>query len=259
MNGSDKIQTAIIDDDEEFVFALKEHLGFFPEIQLQGCASKYNQSRTLLLKDNLELVFMDIEMPVKSGFELLDEVRKLRKQMFSVVFYTAFDKYMIQGLRESAFDYMLKPVKPEDLKLVIDRFKQRRKIDQPVSFTPVSQGITEIISLPTPIGLRFMDKNNIVLLQCTKEQTNDKPVWKAILTDMSEVKLRTGTTAKDILDLMGKTKFIQINQSAILNLNYLGSIEFKTRDCQLIPPFNAIKLVASRTHLYELRNKYDTL
>jgi len=259
MNGSDKIQTAIIDDDEEFVFALKEHLGFFPEIQLQGCASKYNQSRTLLLKDNLELVFMDIEMPVKSGFELLDEVRKLRKQMFSVVFYTAFDKYMIQGLRESAFDYMLKPVKPEDLKLVIDRFKQRRKIDQPVSFTPVSQGITEIISLPTPIGLRFMDKNNIVLLQCTKEQANDKPVWKAILTDMSEVKLRTGTTAKDILDLMGKTKFIQINQSAILNLNYLGSIEFKTRDCQLIPPFNGIKLVTSRTHLYELRNKYDTL
>ena len=259
MNGSDKIQTAIIDDDEEFVFALKEHLGFFPEIQLQGCASKYNQSRTLLLKDNLELVFMDIEMPVKSGFELLDEVRKLRKQMFSVVFYTAFDKYMIQGLRESAFDYMLKPVKPEDLKLVIDRFKQRRKIDQPVSFTPVSQGITEIISLPTPIGLRFMDKNNIVLLQCTKEQTNDKPVWKAILTDMSEVKLRTGTTAKDILDLMGKTKFIQINQSAILNLNYLGSIEFKTRDCQLIPPFTGIKLVASRTHLYDLRNKYDTL
>jgi len=259
MNGSDKIQTAIIDDDEEFVFALKEHLGFFPEIQLQGCASKYNQSKTLLLKENLELVFMDIEMPVKSGFELLDEVRKLRKVMFSVVFYTAYDKYMIQGLRESAFDYMLKPVKPEDLKQVIDRYKQKRKSDQPVNFAPASQGITEIISLPTPIGLRFMDKNNIVLLQCIKEQTNDKPVWKAILTDMGEVKLRTGTTAKDILDLMGKTKFIQINQSAILNLNYLGSIEFKTRECQLIPPFNGIKQVASRSHLYELRNKYDTL
>ena len=259
MNGSDKIQTAIIDDDEEFVFALKEHLGFFPEIQLQGCASKYNQSKTLLLKENLELVFMDIEMPVKSGFELLDEVRKLRKQMFSVVFYTAFDKYMIQGLRESAFDYMLKPVKTEDLKLVIERYKQKRKSDQPVNFASVSQGITEIISLPTPIGLRFMDKNNIVLLQCIKEQANDKPVWKAILTDLSEVKLRTGTTAKDIQELMGITKFIQINQSAILNLNYLGSVEFKTRDCQLIPPFNGIKLVASRSHLYDLRNKYDTL
>ena len=259
MNGSDKIQTAIIDDDEEFVFALREHLGFFPEIQLQGVASKYNQSKTLLLKENLELVFMDIEMPVKSGFELLDEARKSRKQMFSVVFYTAFDKYILQGLREAAFDYLLKPVKTEDLKSVIDRFKQKRRSDLPVNFTPVSRGITEIISLPTPIGLRFMDKNNIVLLQCTREQTNDKPGWKAILTDMSEVKLRAGTTARDILDLMGKTKFIQINQSAILNLNYLGSVEFKTRDCQLIPPYNGLKLVASRTHLYELRTKYDTL
>jgi len=259
MNESDKIQTAIVDDNEEFVFALKEHLGFFPEIQLLGCASKYNQAKNLLLKEDLELVFMDIEMPVKSGFELLDEVRKLRKQMFSVVFYTAFDKYMIQGLRESAFDYMLKPVKPEDLKLVIDRYKLKRKNDQPVKIVPVSQGITEIISLPTPIGLRFMDKNNIVLLLCIKEQGNEKPVWKATLTDLTEVKLRTGTTAKDILELMGKTKFIQINQSAILNLNYLGSVEFKTRECQVIPPFNGIKLVASRTHLYDLRNKYDTL
>jgi len=259
MIGSDKIQTAIIDDDEEFVFALKEHLGFFPEINLQGCASKYNQSKTLLLKENLDLVFMDIEMPVKSGFDLLDEARKTRKQMFSVVFYTAFDKYLIQGLRESAFDYILKPVKQEDLKNVIDRFKLKQKTEQKVEYSPIVQGINEIISLPTPIGLRFMDKNNILLLQCTKEQVNDKPGWKAILTDMSEVKLRTGTTAKEILDLMGKQKFIQINQSAILNLNYLGSIEFKTRDCQLIPPFNGIKLLASRTHLYELRNKYDTL
>ena len=259
MSVSDKIQTAIIDDDEEFVFALKEHLGFFPEIQLQGCASKYNQSKTLLLKEDLDLVFIDIEMPVKSGFDLLEEARKSRKQMFSVVFYTAFDKYMLQGLRESAFDYMLKPVKPEDLKIVIDRFKQKRKTEQPVYFVPASHGFTDIISLPTPIGLRFLDKNNIVLLQCTKEQAQDKPGWKVILTDMSEVKLRAGTTAKEIIELMGKKRFIQINQSSILNLNYLGSIEFKTRDCQLIPPFNSMKLVVSRTHLYELRNKYDTL
>ncbi len=259
MNGADKIQTAIIDDDEEFVFSLKEHLGFFPEIQLQGCATKYNQAKTLLLKETLELVFMDIEMPVKSGFELLDEARKSRKQMFSVVFYTAFDKYLLQGLREAVFDYIFKPVKPEDLKMVIDRFKLKRKNDLPANFATVSQGFTEIISLPTPIGLRFLDKNNIVMLQCSREQAHDKPGWKAILHDLSEVKLRMGTTAKEILDLMGQRMFIQMNQSAIVNLNYLGSIEFKTRECQLNPPFNGIRVLASRTHLYELRNKYDTL
>jgi two-component system LytT family response regulator len=259
MNGSDKILTAIIDDDEEFVFALKEHLGFFPEIQLQGSASKYNQAKNLLLKEDLELVFMDIEMPVKTGFELLEEARKSRKQPVSVIFYTAFDKYLLQGLRESAFDYLMKPVTTEDLRAVIDRYKVKRKSEQQVNSIPVSQGTTEIISLPTPIGLRFMDKNNIIMLQCTKEQTQDKPGWKAILTDMSEVKLRNGTTAKELLDLMGKRMFVQINQSAILNLQYLGSIEFKTRDCQLIPPFNGIRLLASRTHLSELRNKYDTL
>ncbi len=259
MNGSDKIQAAIIDDDEEFVFALKEHLGFFPEIELQGCASKYNQSKTLLQKENLDLVFLDIEMPIKSGFELLEEARKTRKEMFSVVIYTEADKYILQALREEAFDYILKPVKIEELKTVIERFKLKRRNEQKQIYTPALKGINEIISLPTPIGLRFMDKNNIILLQCTKEQAQDKPGWKAILTDLSEIKLRTGTTAKDIMTLMGDKKFIPVNQSAILNLNYLGSVEFKTRECQLIPPYNGIRVLASRTHLYDLRNKYDTL
>ena len=259
MNGSEKIQAAIIDDDEEFVFALKEHLGFFPEIELQGCASKYNQSKTLLQKENLDLVFLDIEMPVKTGFELLEEARKTRKKMFSVVFYTAYDRYILQGLREEAFDFILKPVKIEELKNVIDRYKLKHSNEQRLTVAPITQGLNEIISLPTPIGLRFMDKNNILLLQCTKEQAQDKPGWKAILTDLSEIKLRTGTTAKDIMALMGEKKFIPVNQSAILNLNYLGSVEFKTRECQLIPPFNGIRVLASRTNLYELRNKYDTL
>jgi two-component system LytT family response regulator len=259
MNVSDKIRTAIIDDDEEFVFALKEHLGFFPEIDLLGCATKYNQAKNLLLKENLDLVFIDIEMPVKTGFELLEDVRKSIKQMFSVVFYTAYDKYIIQGLRESALDYILKPVKREELRNVIDRYNSRRSSEHVMNSPAVYQGFAEIVSLPTPIGLRFMDKSNIIMFQCTRAQINDKPGWTALLTDLTELKLRTGTNAKEILELMGEKNFVQVNQSTILNLNYLGTIEFKTRDCQLVSPFTGLKLTASRTHLYNLRNKFDTL
>ena len=161
MNGSDKILTAIIDDDEEFVFALKEHLGFFPEIQLQGTASKYNQAKNLLLKEDLELVFMDIEMPVKTGFELLEEARKSRKQLFSVIFYTAFDKYLLQGLRESAFDYIMKPVTTEDLRTVIDRYKAKRKSEQQVNSIPVSpcppKIIPRISCIETPNSIEMND------------------------------------------------------------------------------------------------------
>ena len=256
---SDKIHTAIIDDDEDFIFELREHLGFFPEIEIQGCASKYHQARNMLLRENLDLVFMDIEMPVKSGFELLEEIRKVREQMFSVVFYTAYDKYLIQGLRESAFDYILKPVKHDELKIVIERYKNNQKNEISLEAPPSYHLAYEIISLPTPIGLRFMDKNNILLFQYSKELNFDKPAWKVLMTDMSELRLRTGTNAKEIIEIMGKRKFIQVNQSTILNLNYLASIEYKTRDCLLIPPFNRIKMVASRTHLHYLRNIFETL
>lgn len=259
MNGSDKIITAIIDDDEEFVFSLKEHLGFFQEIELLGTASKYTQAKNLLLKDNLDLVFMEIEMPVKSGFELIEEVRKSKEQPFSVIFCTSSDKYVVQALRESALDYLLKPIKPEEIKSAIRRFISNRKSEGQSNFAYVFHGASEIISLPTPTGLRFIEKNHLTLFQCTREQLSEKPTWKAMLTDFSEVKLRNGITAKELMILMGKRNFIQVNQSAILNLNFLASIEFKTRECLLIPPFSGIKVTASRTHLYDLRSQYDTL
>ena len=260
MSVSDKIRIGIIDNDEEIIFALKEYLGFFPEVEVMGCATKYKQAKSLLLREDVDLVFMDVEMPDRTGFELLDEVRKFRKKLFSFIIYTTGDKYLIQGLRNSAFDYIIKPIKREELRNAIDRFISKRNSEQPANPPLFNHLLAEIISLPTPIGLRFMDKNSIVLFQCcTREKMNDKTIWTVLLTDMTEVKLRTGTNAKEILELMGEKKFIPVNQSTILNINYLGSIEFKTRDCLLIPPFTELKLTASRNHLYNLRNKFDTL
>ncbi len=259
MTISDKIRIAIIDNDAESVFNLKEHLGFFPEIEFLGSATKYNKAKNLLLHEDLNLVFMDVEMPDKSGFELLEEVRACRKQMFSIVFCSVSTKYIIQGLRYSALDYILKPVKREELRVVIDRFKSSQNSGLQRNSPPVQRGFTEIISLPTPVGLRFIDKNKIILFQYTREQENEKLGWKVLLTDLTKEKLRTGTTAKELLGLMGGRQFMQINQSVILNINYLAGIDFKTRECQLIPPYNEIKLAVSRAQLFELRNKYDLL
>jgi len=259
MNPSEKIRVAIIDDNKEFLESLKKHLLFFPKVEICGTASQYKQAKDLLLNKNLDLVFLDIEMPCKNGFELLDEVRK-KGSTFSVIFYTAYDKYMIQALRESAFDYILKPINMEELKNAIERFKAQRNESTSLTQLPLYQGIQgmpEIIALPSNLGLKFIDKNRILLFRCINGGLLEKSSWEVLLTDYTTLKLGANTTADRIVQLMNKDRFLQINQSCIINLNYLNMVEYKTRSCLLIPPFNNLELTVSRTHLSKLREDFE--
>ena len=255
----DKIRTVIIDDEEEFIFSLKEHLSFYTEVEIYGCATKYKQAKSLMKNDKIDLVFLDIEMPVKNGFEILEEARSAGNVNFSVIFYTAYDKYTIQALRESALDYIIKPIVPEELKNAIERFKEQRNSHQKPVLAPEKNNVNEVISLPAPTGIKFLDKNNILLFQCISKNAGEKKCWTAMLTDRSQIKLRTGTSAQDITDFAGTTKFIRINQSFIVNVNYLCNIEYKTRECHLLPPFNDIVIIASRTNISEIKEKFDLL
>lgn len=213
----------------------------------------------MLLNEKPDLVFLDVEMPCKNGFELHNEMRN-KGCNFSVIFYTAYDKYMIQALRESAFDYIIKPVKEQELKQAIDRFKEQKTAENSECTLPLFQGFLgrpEIIALPTSLGLRFIDKTRILLFRSIKDSVFGKAYWEALLTDYSSVKLGANTSAERIVQLMNKDRFLQINQSCIINLNYLSLVEFKSRDCILLPPFDNMKLTVSRAQLSKLKEIYE--
>ncbi len=256
----EKIKVAIVDDNKEFIENLMDHFLAYPEIEISGYATQYKQARELLTNAELDLVFLDIEMPCKNGFELLNEVRK-KGCSFSVIFYTAYDKYMIQALRESAFDYIIKPVDPNELKSVIERYKKQRAEQTPATTLPLYQGLSgmpEILALPSNLGLRFVDKNRILLFRCISGGgILEKSFWEALLTDFSIIKLGSNTSADRIIQLLNKDRFIQINQSCIINLNYLNMVEFKTRSCMLMPPYDTLKLTVSRNHLSKLRDLFE--
>ena len=259
MNKSVKIRTAIIDDNKDCLDSLLDHLYAFPEIEICGFATRYKEAQELLMNEKPDLVFLDVEMPGKNGFELLNEMRG-RGCNFNVIFYTAYDKYMIQALRESAFDFILKPVKPEELKSAIIRFKKQRVIQNASSASqpfPALNGLHDIVALPTNLGLKFVDNNRILLFRSIRESVLEKSSWEVLLTDSTSIKLSINTTAEKIIQLMTEGRFLLINQSCIINLNYLCTVEFKSRDCLLIPPFDNIKLTVSRTQLSKLRETFE--
>ena len=102
----------VVDDDEMAAEALAFELEKKPEFSLDGIARNARQGKKLIAAVRPDLLFLDVEMPEMTGMELLRDIRDSIIWNMKVVFYTAYDKYMIEAIRESAFDYLLKPFQP---------------------------------------------------------------------------------------------------------------------------------------------------
>src|SRR5688572_9618421 len=94
--------------------------------EITSIASAVSVAEALPLIDNFEpdILFLDIQMPQETGFDLL---AKVKKWGFEVIFTTAFNEYAIQAIRFSALDYLLKPINKADLKKAVERFKAKRE------------------------------------------------------------------------------------------------------------------------------------
>lgn len=118
------IRTVIIDDEARALNRMKMLMNNFPDIVIVGQFNKSQDGLDFILKNEPELVFLDIEMPGKSGLELADEINKnfLKTKL---IFITAFEHYAIKAIKNYAFDYLLKPVSIDELKVCIERFKAK--------------------------------------------------------------------------------------------------------------------------------------
>ena len=113
---------AVVIDDErlarrELAFLLQSH----PEIQVAGEAGSVKEAVKLLESVQPDLVFLDIQMPRESGFDLFERTRVAAE----IIFVTAHDEFAVHAFEVNALDYLMKPVNPRRLRQAIDRFLQR--------------------------------------------------------------------------------------------------------------------------------------
>jgi two-component system LytT family response regulator len=110
----------IIDDERLARTELKKLLADFPEIEVVGEAVNARDGREKIESLNPDLLFLDIQMPDKTGFELLSELEKAPR----VIFTTAYDEYAIKAFEFNALDYLLKPIEPQRLADAIHKLNQ---------------------------------------------------------------------------------------------------------------------------------------
>jgi len=99
-----------------------------PEVEIVGEAKDGDEAVTLIQKEVPDLVFLDIRMPGRDGFGVLDA---LEPPMPEIVFSTAYDQFAVDAVRRGALDYLLKPIAPEDLANAVKRAHERKAVRSP--------------------------------------------------------------------------------------------------------------------------------
>ena len=211
----DKYKVAIVDDDELSVENLSFELRKDVRFSLEGVAHNGKQGKKLIAKVQPDLLFLDVEMPDMTGMQLLQDMREGLSWDMRVVFYTAYDKYMIQAIREAAFDYLLKPFDEQELKDILERFvKQMANVRQGkhVSTVSVPAGQTFIVFTPTN-DMRALRPSEIGFFR----YCSDRKQWEVVLNNQPPLALRRGMTAEQITQY--SPCFVQIHQSYIINID----------------------------------------
>ena len=247
----ERFRVVIVDDDdvslENLDFSLRKDTRF----QVEGVARNGKQGKKVITKVRPDLLFLDVEMPDMTGMELLQDIRDSISWNMKVVFYTAYDKYMIQAIRESAFDYLLKPFEEQDLQDILERFVRQKEADSrivPYAGTPLHAGQTFIVFTPTN-DMRALRPAEIGFFRYCSERKQ----WEVILSQQPPLVLRRGMTAEQIIQY--SPCFVQIHQSYIINIDYLMII--KDGKCVLYPPFeNVDELLVSKKYKKELQDRY---
>lgn len=247
----DKYKVVIVDDDElsldNLVFALQK----FDKFHLEGTARNGASGKKMIAKVHPDLLFLDVELPDMRGMELLDSIRDALSWDMKVVFYTAYDKYMISAIRQSAFDYLLKPFEENELGLILSRFQERIELERKAAYYPAAfanAGQTFMVFTPTN-DMRALRPAEIGYFRYCSERKQ----WEAVLSDQAPVPLKRSTTAEQIIKYA--PCFVQIHQSFIINIDYLMII--KDCRCVLYPPFEYVEeLIVSKKYKKELQERY---
>ncbi len=248
------IKTVVVDDEPGCIDRLNKDLTTFPDIKVVETSTSAASGKQAVLKYQPDLLFLDIEMPGVMGTELLQEIQPYVHPNMCVVFYTAHKKYQIDAIRASAFDYLLKPYKKEELSFIINRVQEKLNSGQNI-FHHLIQHLSVYdkgFAIQIPTGIMRLRASEALYFRC------EKRAWMLVVADRirNEYALRSTTKSKDILEKY--PSFFQISQDYILNLDYMVSLE-KSHDCVLQPPFNDLKLRVSKSIYPILKKKFLSL
>lgn len=213
------ITAVIIDDEKNALEVLEMQLNkFCTDVNVVAVCEGGVKGIAAIKKYNPGLVFLDIEMPHKNGFDVLNETKGMN---YDVVFTTAYDQFAIKAFKFSALDYLLKPVDILELQAAVEKVKTKKEdsgLDEKIKILfqqmQPQQRLTDKIALPVGDAMQFMQPDEIIRCESDSNYTH---IFLA-----NGKKLTLAKTLKEVEENINGAPFFRIHQSHLVNMNHIS-------------------------------------
>lgn len=225
-----KIKVVIVDDERLAREELKRALNLYEDFVLVGEAQNADEAKKLIEKQLPDLIFLDIQMPEKSGFDLLESLDNAP----AVLFTTAYDQYAVQAFEVNALDYLMKPIREERFAKAIDKI--RNTLSGKSSLSDIAAKDRKIF-IKDGEKRFFIQLDEIYLIESLENYT------RLFFQDKKALQRRSLRQWEEMLD---ESVFFRINRTEIVNINHIqevnkasnGKLEVKLKTGELLEVSN---------------------
>ena len=244
------IRTIIIDDEKLARSRLKRMLSRYENIEILGEAKNGREGLDLIEKHGPDLIFLDIKMPLLSGFEMLT---KLEKSPY-IVFTTAYDQYALKAFEENTVDYLLKPISNQRLDRAIQKINNVLPLGNqlPLDLAKLLDGIKTKEHIIKRFSVKIGDR---ILLISDADihffHAEDKYTFLHTAKDNYIVSF----TLKELEQKLDKDLFCRVHRSFIINIEKIDSIHKWFGGKLQLKMKNGREIVVSQNYLADFKNK----
>jgi len=242
------LSAIIIDDEPEAITNLEKLAQGVAGLSIAGSTIKPEKALSLFLKARPDILFLDIQMPVINGFDVLKELHDHKLNPYTI-FTTAFDHHAIQAIKAGAFDYLLKPVDPDELSLAVEKVQTDMELH---SLEHRINSLEKVIH--NHRKLRFNTRSGYILIHpdeifYIEADANYSEIY------LSKEKREVVSMNLGAVEDMLPNQFIRISRSLIINSQYMTKLSGVNKRCTLKKGETELEFSIPDKQLPELRKK----
>lgn len=246
---NEKLSIIIVDDQPDSRDVIQSLLEPYDYCEVVGVAENADQGLHEILEKLPDVIFLDINMPGQNGLEMFDEL-KASGYVANVVFTTGDDDHAIEAMRKRAFDYLLKPINPDELDACLRRLRISNKKEQnEVRRLSETRWTPSRIKFNTRSGFVLVDPNEIVYCMADGNYTQ--------IHCGEKEKLMVSVQLGKIADLIKDEKHVRIGRSYIINTDFIKEVDRKKQCCTFVKNGEQIETTMSPQYIQKLSDAMD--
>jgi two-component system LytT family response regulator len=213
-----KLRAVIVDDEASARRTLQSLIAkYCTHVEVVGVVENVDKGIEVIQAEQPDIVFLDIQMPGKSGFDLLDELKEVN---FQLIFTTAFESHAIEAIRTAATDYLVKPIDVQELIDAVEKAgnnvnEEKLKENYSDALKALYNNNNQVV-LPTNEGYHVISSDDIIFCEADRNYT--------VIHLKNNEKVLSSKTLKYFEDKLNLAYFFRVHKSYIVNLKHIKMV-----------------------------------